>query len=359
MLRFEESRFEEAAAAFAPVCGPSGDGIIARFRRSECLSRLGRHDEAVAEAQRAHEDAPDVPATGVWLAQALAEAGRHADAAAVRFPDAQREFLSPVAAAWDAVAKLASGATTDRAAVREAILASRHAPAYSVAIRLAETDRLVRGPRAPDLPSVWYREECAEEMREDGATEHAPPPRIATGQGFLFERLRRFQAKDAERWLRLHTACGDWRALVAQIRAARPADAAIDEVELEMLLAAGDLDAADALAEKLAKDAGDEAAGELAVDRCRIAQLRGRAARPRDFAGFDDAKRRLGDAIAWLDCCASILEGDATGARTAADRVSDPSHREYVDAALLRWVQAIGKSIDGAGDPSARHIAAT
>jgi hypothetical protein len=131
--------------------------------------------------------------------------------------------------------------------------------------------------------------------------------------------------------------CGDWTGLVADVRRAAPDADGLDEVELEMLLALGRLDDADALAARLVQSAGADAAGELALDCCRLAQLRGRAARPSEFAGFDDAKKRLGDAIAWLECAAALLADRPLEARVAADRVSDPSHREYVEAALLRW----------------------
>jgi tetratricopeptide (TPR) repeat protein len=339
MRLLEAARFEEAARAFAPLAGATGDGVIARFRRAECLSRTGLHDEAVAEAARAHADAPEAPATGLWLAQALAEAGRFDDAAAVRHPEAQGDFVSPVARGYAALARIAAGVRDGRDAVVRDVLESRHAPLYSLALRATERVRLGAEPRWPDLPSVWYRHECELEMEEDGVDAHPEPPKFESRGGFLGRWVRHLQSSEAIRWMRLHAACGDWSALLRAVRAADADLDALAEIELEMLLALGRIDAADALAEQLAKGAGDDAAGELAIDRCRIAQLRGRAARPQEFAGYDDARKRLGDGLAWLECGAAILDGRPLDARAAADRVADPSHREYVEAALLRWAQ--------------------
>jgi hypothetical protein len=139
------------------------------------------------------------------------------------------------------------------------------------------------------------------------------------------------------RWLRLHVACGDWTDLVASLRCRASAPDGLDACELEMLLALGRLDAAEALAERLAASAGKDASGELCVDRCRIAQLRGRSARPRDFDGFDDARRRHAAAIAWLDLGAALLGDRPLDARAEADRIAEPSHPEYIEAALLSW----------------------
>lgn len=357
MRLVERGLLDTAAAAFAPLAGAAGDGIVARFRRAECLSRLGRHDEAIAEAQRAHDDDPDAPATGLWLAQALAEAGRLDDAAAVRHPGRHSEFVGPVAAGYVGLAHLGSvlklgtglhdeptpapapaspGDRTRLSDAIDAILSSRHAPLYSLALRVSERARLAREPRWPDLQSFWYRHECTLEMEEDGLTTHPAVPPISTRGGFLGAFLRRSQNSDALRWLRIHTSCGDWSALIASIRAAGADAEILDEIELEMLLALGRLDEADALVDRAAKAAGKDAAGELAIARCRLAQLHGHAARPSDFDGFDDAKRRLGDAIAWLECCAALMQDDPIAARAAADRVSDPSHGEYVEASLLR-----------------------
>src|SRR6185295_2803808 len=56
MRVFESGDLAGAERAFASIAGTSRDGVIARFRRAECLSRLGRHDEAVADARTAHAD---------------------------------------------------------------------------------------------------------------------------------------------------------------------------------------------------------------------------------------------------------------------------------------------------------------
>jgi hypothetical protein len=97
------------------------------------------------------------------------------------------------------------------------------------------------------------------------------------------------------------------------------------------------IDAAQALADRLAKDAGKDASGDLCVDLARIAQLRGEPATPSQFPGWNDARLRLKPAVAWLDLCAALLTNRPLDARALADRVADPSHREYVEAALLRW----------------------
>jgi len=338
MRLLEEGRFGPAAEALRPLAGAGRDGVIARFRLAESLSRLGRHDEAVDEASRAHADAPDLPSTGLWFAQTLAEAGRLDEAAAVRHPEKQREFVSPVATGYAALARLPVAEGGARAELAAQILESRHGPLYSLALRLTERRRLAKEPRWPDLPSFAYRNECRTEMREDGVTEHPAPPKIdASGPfGWL---LRRIRVSAGLRWMQFHASCDDWRTLVTDLRAAQPDSEAVAEAELEMLLALGRLDEADTLADRLAREAGADAAGELAIDRCRLAQLRGRAARPGEFEGFRDAERRHGDSIAWLECCAALLDGRDVDARAAADRVSDPSHREYVEAALLRWAE--------------------
>lgn len=336
----ESGRFEDAAAAFAPLAAPAGDGVIARFRRAECLSRLARHDEAIDEARRAHADAPDAPATAIWLACTLAEAGRFDEAAAVGHPKEQWEYVGPVAAGYTALAKLAANAPDGRDDVVAAILDSRHAPLHSLALRLAEARRLAAEPRWPDVPSVWYRHECSLEMEEDGLTDHPQVPRFLDRSGFLGAFLRRSQQSNALRWLRIHASCGDWSQLIESLRTATPDDDQLPGIEREMLLSLGRLDAAQALADRLAAAAGDEAPGELAIDRCRLAQLRGTPARPRDFAGYADATRRLKDAIAWLDCCSALMTGDTPAARASADQVSDPAHREFVEAALLRWARS-------------------
>lgn len=332
MRLLESDRLDEAAAALAPLASPAPEGVVARFRRAECLSRLGRHDEAVDEARRAAADAPDDPAPAVWLARCLAEAGRFDEAAAVAFPARHEDFVGPVRRGYEALARMATGSAEARAETSAAVLGSRHAPVLSLALREAERERLVRGPRAPDLHSVYAAEECRLEREELGRPAHDPPP---------FPRDRSApsgaEALAGVRWLRLHWACGDFSDLVLSIRARSSPPDGIDECELEMLLALGRLDAAEALADRLARAAGKDASGELCVDRCRVAQLRGRPARPRDFDGFDDAVRRHASAIAWLDLGAALVEDRRPDARAEADRLSDPSHPEYVEAALISW----------------------
>ena len=332
---FEKSRFDAAADAFAPLSGSSRAGVIARFRRAECLSRLGRHDEAVDEAQQAFADDSASSAPALWLAQTLAEAGRLDEAAEVALPATSAESLDGLRAGYRALARISRGRRKDGEDTVRAVLDTRHSPIYSLALRLTEADRLAREPRNPDLPSVWYAIECGMEMEHDKLTEHPVPPTVPES-GFG----RAEAARSASRWLRMHCSCADYSELVAAIRAAEPVPADLDEAELEMLLALGRIDAAEALAERLAQEAGKSAAGELAVDRARIAQLRGRPARPGDFDGGKDAGKRMGQMVAWLDMNAALLEGDALAARPLADHVADPSKREFVEAALKRWQNA-------------------
>ncbi len=323
MRLLEKGRFDEAERTLAPLAGDSRRGVIARFRRAECLSRLGRHDEAVAEARAAAAREGGAAAPGLWLAQALAEAGRFAEAA---------EVASPVQDAWAALARVAANDRADAAHTVERVLEARHAAVYSLALRLAESDRLRSATRWPDLPALWYAHECRSEMQEDGLTEHPPVPRLRNP-----ERPTSGETARAVRWLRFHASCGDWSELVTSLRRAPRPHEGLDATELEMLLALGRVDDAHALAERLAQEAGDDAAGELCIDRTRIAQLRGDAAPPSRFAGFDDARRRLRPFVDWLDLCVALIEDRPLDARALADRISDPSHREYVEAALLRW----------------------
>ncbi len=331
----ERSRLEEAARALLPLAGPSPGGVIARFRRAECLSRLGRHDDAVAEARRAHADDGAAPAPALWLAQTLAEAGRLDEAAGVALPATAVESLGGLRAGYRALSRIAAGRRKDAEDTVRAVIDTRHAPLYTMALRLTETERLAAAPRGPDLPSVWYAIECGLEMAHYKLREHPAAPAVpASGFG------RGEPARAAARWLRMHCSCGDYGELVGALRKVSPTPPDLDDAELEMLLALGDVDAAAELAERLAKEAGDAAAGELAVDRTRIAQQRGEPAHVTDFAGGKDARRRLPQMVAWLDMTAALLAGDALAARPLADRVADPGKREFVEAALRRWQEA-------------------
>ena len=74
IAELEAARYERAVEALSAVASASGDGVIARFRQAEALSRLGRHDDAVGVARQAVADAPSALAPSLWLAQVLAEA---------------------------------------------------------------------------------------------------------------------------------------------------------------------------------------------------------------------------------------------------------------------------------------------
>ena len=323
MKVFEKGDFAAAERAFASVSAGARDVVIARFRRAECLSRLGRHDEAVADARSAYETGASESAPWVWLVHCLAEADRFDEAAAVEIPKEHAEELTTLRAGYAGLARLCGAADADVAAAVDAVLDARHAPLYSLALRRLEAARLFSDRRWPDLPSVWYAHDCRMEMKAEGEKEHPSPPPAA-------------DAAAAARWLRLHWSCADYPELVAALRAAKKPPAGLDECEMEQHLAFGRVDAAAAVAERLAKEAGDDASGELCVDRARIAQLRGEPAVPSQFAGWDDARLRLKPSVAWLEMAAVTLSNRPLDARTCADRVADPSHREFVEAALVR-----------------------
>ena len=324
MRVFERGDVAGAERAFAEVTGGARDLVIARFRRAECLSRLARHDEAVVEARSAMQDGGAEPAPYVALVHCLAEAGRWNEIASVAIPPAHAEELTPMRAGYAALARVASNDRADAAKTVEAILGTRHQPLYSLALRIAETRRLSGAPRWPDVPSTWYAHECRMEMEADKETQHPPvPPASNPGK--------------AVRWLRLHWSCADYAELVAALRAVQKPPEALDECELEQHLAFGRIDAAAALAERLVKEAGKDASGELCIDLTRIAHIRGEAALPQKFPGWDDARLRLKPTVAWLEMGAALLSNRTLEARPLADRVADPSHREFVEAALLRW----------------------
>lgn len=324
MRVLERGDVAAAEPLFASIAGTSRTGVIARFRRAECLSRLGRHDEAVLEARAAFRDGGDESAPWVWLVHCLAEAGRTEEIGTIEIPAHHTEELVPMRAGYAALGRIAAGDRSDAAKTVDAILDTRHAPLYSLALRLAEAARLAKEPRWPDLPSTWYAHECRLEMKAEKLTEHPAIPPAAP-------------AAKAARWLRMHWSCADYAGLVTELRAAKKPPADLDECELEQHLAFGRIDAAAALAEKLVAAAGKDAAGELCVDLARIAQLRGEAVCPSKFPGFEDARKRLAPTVAWLDLVAEILTNRPLAARPLADRVADPSHREFVEAALVRW----------------------
>src|SRR5262245_14490738 len=217
MRALERGDLAAAERAFADVAGTSRTGVIARFRRAECLSRLGRHDEAVTEARAALSHGGEESAPWVWCVHALAEAGRFDEAVALAFPAVHEEELAPIRAGYAALAKLASGDRADVEAKRAAVLDTRHLPLYSLALRLAERARLAESQRWPDVPSVWYAHECRMEMEADGLTDHprAPPPS---------------QGAAAVRWLRLHWSCADYAEFTAALRSSKPPDG-LDECE--------------------------------------------------------------------------------------------------------------------------------
>ncbi len=320
MRLLEKGDLAGAAEALDGLAGSDGHGVIARFRQAESLSRLGRHGEAVTAAEQAAKDAPESAAAALWLLQARSESGDLAGAAATPLPATSVESLGFLSDGYAALARLAGGDRTHLEADREAILATHHHPLYSLTLRALEGLRLSAAVRSPDLISGWSALECRLEMADEKRREHPTPPDAKSGGAVV-------------RYLRLHWSCDDHAVLIAATRQVGNPDG-LDEAELETHLAFGRVDQAVALADRLADDAGKHASGELAIDRARARQLRGEAARPRDFSGFDDARKRLAQIVSWLDMNAALLEGDGVTARECADAVADVAKREFVEAAL-------------------------
>src|SRR6185503_10495609 len=138
-----------------------------------------RHDEAVEEARAALRDGPAESAPWVWFVHALAEAGRLGDVAEVAVPPAHREELTSLRAGYVALAAVSANDRKDAEGTVAAILDARHAPLYSLALRIAEGKRLAGPKRWPDLPSTWYAHECTMERKELRQLEHPTPPSAA------------------------------------------------------------------------------------------------------------------------------------------------------------------------------------
>ncbi len=334
MKSLEAGRLGDAETAFAALAGPSGDGVIARFRRAESLSRLGRHDEAVAEAQTAQRDAPETPSTALWLAWVLAEAGRTADAAAVVYPKGHEEFTDCVRDGFAALAVIATDVKSGRDEARKALLASRHFPLFSLALRAAERDRLLGvGKRFPDPLSVWSVHVSKTDFDETGDGPPPTPPEIRDPS-----LPSRSELKSATAWLRTWGASSYEPRLVTALRSAKKPPEDVDLLEAEMLLAAGRLDEVEALIARVRADTKkDEESAELCVTVTRAAHLAGRATPPDESPGFADALIRAKPDVAWLRTCAAILGDRPLDARRHAEEIADPSHGEYVEAALLAW----------------------
>ena len=324
MRVMERGDLAAAEQAFGDVSGSAHDRLIARFRRAECQSRLGRHDEAVEHARAAFAEGGGEPAPWVWLADCLAEAGRLGEIGRAEIPSACGEELVPLRDGYAALARVVAGDRRDAAKTVESILGTRHLPLYSLALRTAERQRLAREPRWPDVPSTWYAHECTLEMADMRQTTHpVPPPATSPAK--------------AVRWLRLHWSCADWKDFVAGLRAQSKPPADLDECEIEQHLAFGRIDAAREAATRIAREVGDEASGELCVALSRVSLLAGEAIVPSRLPGWEDARKRLKPTVTWIEMASALIEGRAVDARPLADRISDPSHREYVEAALLRW----------------------
>jgi hypothetical protein len=171
------------------------------------------------------------------------------------------------------------------------------------------------------------------DLAESGIAAIPPAPSIAD------PRLpSRSDARAAATWLRNYGASSFEPRLVETLRNAKSPPADTDSLEAEMLLATGHLDEATALVTRLRDEMKpEEADAELCTTACRIEQLRGRAARPSEFVGWDDARSRAKTDVSWLEMCASLLEDRPLDARVHADSLADPSHAEYVEASLLAW----------------------
>ncbi len=329
----EACRYEQAATALGALAGPSGDGIIARFRQAESLSRLGRHDEALEAARQAVSDAPDALAPSLWLMHSQAEAGQYAEAAGLPLPEPEREEVVAVATGYHALAKIAAGDRTDAEQTTQQILATRYSPLYSLALRLAETDRLLSGPRWPDIQTTWAALECRLYNAEYGISEHPTPP---AGR------------KPRDGWLRLHFACDEGAQEL--FRSLADADRSPD-IALELALASGDLDAAAQALETLTASAKKEDLAALAIEQLRLAHLGGEALDPETLPVYAAARKQHAEAITWLQLTHALLTQDTLGARPLADRLADPSHCDCVTAALARWAEAPPPTPETAQEP--------
>lgn len=327
MRLFEARRYDEAERAFAALAGPTRDGVIARFRRAESLSRLGRHDEAIADARLAFADDPGHPPAPLWLAQALAEAGRLDEAAAVEFPTEDDAEIEAIARGFAMLPKFSAPSGDDADAVVAALLATRHSPLYSLALRVTEASRLAGPPYGPDLITAGTLRFALFEADDLGKQVHPELP-PAEGEADL---------GSPSRWVRLARLTGGWPGLERLLRPLVESEGSEEEDQFEALLAGDDLAGAQALLDRLRSEHEDELAGEFCVNVVRVAQLRGEPVFPRDRPAFEDARRRLAPYVSWLDVGAALLAGDPLAARAPADSIADPSHSELVEAALFRW----------------------
>jgi tetratricopeptide (TPR) repeat protein len=339
MRLFEQGRLAEAADAFGTLTGASGDGCIAQFRRAEALSRLGRHDEAIEDARTAYENGRDEPPAPLWYAQALAEADRFEEAAGVAFPDSDDEELRGVRAGFGALAALARNDLSDRAGTISTLLATRHHPLFSLARRVAERSRLAAPPTGPDLYSTFMAAQALYEA--DDAMKQVHPSLEA-----LDARPRRMSPA---RWIRLADACGTWEALHGVLRPHMETSSGDETPELEDDISLGRLDAAREALEAAAGRDGESrslgrkhvVAGTVCVDLCRVRHLQGDFVLPGTLPGYDIAGRALRPLVTWLELVVALHEDRPQDARRSADAIADPSHEEFVEAALYRWSMSL------------------
>ena len=325
MRLLERGVLDDAARALAPLASASREGVVARIRLAEALSRLGRHDEAVTESETAVRDAPGQAAPAVWHARCLAEAGRWDEVAATTLPATSVESLDFLKSAFGAVARIAAGDRTDPTGDARLICATHHSPLYSLALRAVETRRLGPPVRSPDLVSCSAREDCREWLEEEKKPHPQPPPAsdVRAVTGFLNE----------------HAACADHGTLVAAVESHVSKSPELAESAFEVDLASGRTEAAFERIERIAESVGDEASPEVAIDRVRARLLLGRPARVDEFPGGDRARRTHPACVLWLETADALLRGDGTSARASADRCTgDVSQPLFVGAALGWWV---------------------
>jgi hypothetical protein len=211
--------------------------------------------------------------------------------------------------------------------VVSSVLATRHQPVYSLALRVTEAARLAGPVRHPDLITAGALRFGLFEADDLGRPVHPNLPRV-TDEAEL---------GSISRWLHLARVTGGWTGLERTLRPLVTREASAEEDEFEALVAAHDLVAAQALLDRLAGEHADELSGEFCVNSVRVAQLRGEPVFPRDRPAHDDARRRLAPYVHWLDVAAALLADTPLRARGPADAIADPSHTEFVEAALFRW----------------------
>lgn len=339
MTLLETGRFDAAEAAFAAHVGPTHEGVIARFRRAECLSRLGRHDEAVEEARLAREDDTVHPPASLWLATVLAEAGRYEEAADVPLPGLLTGEDERMSAAFLALADLAADRRDDVERTVARILAARHPPVLSLALRLAERHRAAAPDHGPDPGSLFLALEALDtaECRNRVVHPELPDDAGRRPDGTVDEDCAG-DSGHGNRFVRLLRLTGGFAATVAALEPDWHRFRDADEQEFEERLRADDRAGAEAVLDRVAAEADpSELSHEYALRRARIEQLGGRPSVVEDHPGGEDARIEAPAACHTLDLFAACLRGDDAAAVDPAHALARADDPYAVIVALAHW----------------------